>query len=158
MGLRVKIISGGQSGADQTGLKVARETGHETGGTAPKGYRTEYGPAPWLADYGLVEDESVEYHGRTDKNVRNADGTVIFGSLNEPGSRRTLYTCIRYGKPHIENPTVQDLIDFIVQHKINMLNVAGNRESKHPEVIERVRSVLKPVLEALRDDRTVSRT
>lgn len=155
----MRIISGGQSGADQTSLLVARETGHETGGTAPLGYRTEYGPAPWLADYGLVEDESAEYRGRTDKNIRDADGTVIFGSVNEPGSRRTLYTCLRYGKPHIVNPSVQGLIDFIAQHKIRVLNCAGNRESHHPEIVEWVRSVLTPALEAIRDyERTLSHT
>lgn len=51
-----KIISGGQTGADEGGLEGARLLGIPTGGTAPKGYRTENGPNLTLRDtYGLVE-------------------------------------------------------------------------------------------------------
>ena len=55
-----KIISGGQTGVDELGLKVGAEIGYETGGTMPKGFRTDipdggaYGKN--LADkYGLGE-------------------------------------------------------------------------------------------------------
>ena len=54
MSLR-KVVSGGQTGADQAGLRAARAAGIETGGWAPKGWETEEGPAPWLSDYGLKE-------------------------------------------------------------------------------------------------------
>jgi Circularly permutated YpsA SLOG family len=47
------VISGGQTGADQAGLRAARASGIRCGGMAPKGWLTEAGPAPWLADYGL---------------------------------------------------------------------------------------------------------
>jgi hypothetical protein len=147
----MKVISGGQSGADQTGIRVARELGYETGGTAPLGWRTEYGPAPWLADYGLIEDDSEHYQGRTDKNVQAADGTVLFGDVDSSGSRRTRYTCIRYNKPYTVNPSVEALIGFIILHQITILNVAGNRESVNPEIVAQVRAVLAPALEALRD-------
>ena len=48
-----KIISGGQTGVDQAALRAAKACGIPTGGWAPKGWRTEDGPAPWLADLGL---------------------------------------------------------------------------------------------------------
>jgi hypothetical protein len=147
-----RLISGGQTGADQEGLFVARELGIETGGTATLGWRTEDGPAPWLAEYGLVEDDSAEYGARTDKNVRDSDGTVIFGSINEPGTRRTIYTCLRLEKPYRVNPDVEVLVGFIRLCKITILNVAGNRRSKHPEVPAHVRAVLKPALEILLND------
>ena len=44
------IISGGQTGADQAGLLAAQALGLQTGGWAPHGWRTDAGPAPWLAD------------------------------------------------------------------------------------------------------------
>lgn len=37
----IKIISGGQTGADMGGLEAAREYGFPTGGYAPKGWMTE---------------------------------------------------------------------------------------------------------------------
>jgi hypothetical protein len=64
------VISGGQSGADQAGLRAARTTGIMTGGTAPRGWLAEvadvqpdeddsvrwiHRSCPWLADFGLVE-------------------------------------------------------------------------------------------------------
>ena len=50
-----KVISGGQTGADRAGLFAARKFAIETGGYAPRGWLTESGTAPWLADYGLTE-------------------------------------------------------------------------------------------------------
>jgi hypothetical protein len=62
------VISGGQSGADQAGLRAARTAGIRTGGTAPRGWLAEvadvqpdgavrwvHRPCPWLADLGLAE-------------------------------------------------------------------------------------------------------
>lgn len=39
-----KIISGGQTGADQGGLRAGRLLHLETGGTAPHNWMTEQGP------------------------------------------------------------------------------------------------------------------
>jgi hypothetical protein len=43
-----KIISGGQTGADQAGLAVAKRLGISTGGFMPKGLLTAAGPQPDL--------------------------------------------------------------------------------------------------------------
>jgi hypothetical protein len=68
-----RVISGGQTGVDQAGLRAARAAGIATGGFAPKGWliESEDGrhnvPAPWLAEYGLVECPEPGYgqvHGR----------------------------------------------------------------------------------------------
>lgn len=45
-----RIVSGGQTGADQAALRAARAAGLPTGGWAPRGWLTEEGPAPWLAN------------------------------------------------------------------------------------------------------------
>ena len=59
-----KIESGGQTGADQAGLRAARAERLETGGWAPKGWETEEGPAPWLADSGLIELPCPQLSGK----------------------------------------------------------------------------------------------
>ena len=52
----MKIISGGQTGADLGGLEGARDAGIETGGWAPAGYRTEIGDQEeLLKGFGLKE-------------------------------------------------------------------------------------------------------
>jgi hypothetical protein len=77
-----KNMSGGQTGADQAGLYVAIELGISHGGWIPKGRKTEEGPLP--AKYNLKEMGTTSYPKRTDKNILDSDGTVIFsfGKLN----------------------------------------------------------------------------
>ena len=62
-----KVVSGGQTGADQAGLRAAAKAGIDTGGWACKGWLTEKGPASWLADYGLAECPVPDYPARTDR-------------------------------------------------------------------------------------------
>lgn len=81
-----KIISGGQTGADQGGLLAAKELGIKTGGYIVRAYMTENGPAPWLAEYGLIELPDYNYPARTRKNVQESDATALFGRLTERGS------------------------------------------------------------------------
>ena len=50
-----KVISGGQTGADRTGLECAKALGLETGGTAPDSWRTDEGHDPTLADFGWCD-------------------------------------------------------------------------------------------------------
>jgi hypothetical protein len=54
------VITGGHTGADQAGLRAARACGIPTGGWVPRGWLTEAGPAPWLADWGLIECQEGE--------------------------------------------------------------------------------------------------
>lgn len=125
-----KIISGGQTGIDQLGLKVAKELGIPTGGTAPKGFRTELGPYPSLGeDYGLVESAFSDYGPRTLQNVLDSDGTVLFGEMGSTGSRLTISLCKNHNKPYILNPTADELRDWLKDNNIKDLNVAGNRGS-----------------------------
>lgn len=133
-----KLISGGQSGVDLGALKAAKACGIETGGYAPKGWRTETGPMPSLQDFGLVEDASSDYMSRTDRNVRESDGTVIIGRRS-PGSNRTEDVCLKHGKPCIwindhRLPGRAKLRLWIKKHQIQVLNIAGNRESVTPGI------------------------
>ena len=72
----LKIISGGQTGADRGGLDAAMDLGIEHGGWCPKGRRAEDGRIP--DRYTLEETTSTDYTVRTEKNVEWADGTVVF--------------------------------------------------------------------------------
>jgi hypothetical protein len=141
-----RIISGGQTGADRGALEAGRRLGYETGGTAPRGYRTNRGPDPTLKDLGMVEDESREYPPRTIKNVRNSDGTVWFGNEKTPGGRLTLGTARREGKPLIINPGPEQLARWIAENQIGTLNVAGDREENDPGIRQRVETVLEQAL------------
>jgi hypothetical protein len=125
-----KIISGGQTGVDRMGLEVGRDLGYETGGTAPKGFKTEKEDDPTLADFGLVENNSTNYSVRTKQNVNDSDGTVLFGNMQSPGSLETIKFLKASKRPYIENPNVTELKNWLVENEIETLNVAGNRGSK----------------------------
>jgi len=71
-----KIVSGGQTGADIAALDVALKHGFPHGGWCPKGRRSEDGSIP--ARYNLFETPSASYLERTERNVRDTDGTVVF--------------------------------------------------------------------------------
>ena len=150
------IHSGGQTGADQGGLAAAVVLEIPTGGWAPKGFRTEEGLAPWLAQLGIKEHPSPEYAPRTELNVRETDGTLIFGDIFSPGSHLTLDLCLRHNKPDFVvswksgDPSplgqVEGFRRWIVQHNIEVMNVAGNRESKQPGIRDAVRIFLVTAL------------
>ena len=150
-----KIISGGQSGIDQLGLKVARELGIPTGGTAPPLFKTEYGPYLELLNYGLVEiDPELQkaairaqdfYSTRTAQNVKNSNGTVQFDRTTRSGGYiQTRNHCAAFSRPFILNPTADQLCRFLDRYNIEILNIAGNRDSLcTPMFIYEVEIILK---------------
>lgn len=138
-----KIISGGQRGADIGGLLAAKELNILTGGTAPKGYRTENGSDFDLRDiFNLSEHFSNKYPPRTAANVKNSDGTVLFGNMNSPGSTITIKFCQQMNKPYIINPSVNQLRQWTNLNNIQIMNVAGNRESTNQGIQDRVKNHL----------------
>lgn len=155
-----KIISGGQTGVDTIGLQVAKELGIETGGKAPKGFLREKGiDNEDIASYGLEEITDEEqadytertgkkdpYTGRTELNVRNSDGTVYFNvGSDTAGLIATRRSAKEWNKPFIENPTAEELRQWIKDNNIKTLNIAGNRGSKlskNNKVAETIREAL----------------
>jgi hypothetical protein len=137
----IKIISGGQCGADQGGLYGARDAGIPTGGFAPYSFCTEKGYAPWLGTkFGLV-DADVGYKGRTEKNVREADITLWFGSCSgSAGYWATRSAAIKMGKrfKEVRNMGLIDLAQLLDYHGI--VNIAGNRESHNPGICKFTRN------------------
>ena len=71
-----KIISDDKTGAAQEVLDFAIENGIPHGGWIPKGRKTEDGILP--DKYHLDEMPTASYPKRTEKNILDSDGTVIF--------------------------------------------------------------------------------
>ena len=148
-----KIISGGQTGADQAGLDVAIKHGIPHGGAIPKGRLTEEGVLP--EKYNLQEMATKSYPKRNEKNVLDSDGTVIFthGKLTG-GSLLTQQKAMQHGKPvvhlDIDKVTVDEgvalLGAFIHENGIEVLNVAGSRGSKDPDIYGKVFQVIEKSL------------
>ena len=142
-----RVISGGQTGADQGGLRAARTCGIPTDEWAPRGWQTEDGPCPALANFGLVEIQGV-YPERTRANVRDSDATIWFGNPESPGGGRR-FALPGFGKLAylvIEGQTqTPDVVAWIEADVIHVLNVAGNRESTEPGIGERVEQFLLTV-------------
>lgn len=145
-----KLVSGGQTGADRAALDWALDHGMACGGWCPRGRRAEDGPLD--ARYPLSETPSADYRQRTDWNVRDSDATVIF-SLSRRlsgGSRETRECARRRRKPCLHLTPGADaprlLRAFLQAHRPRVLNVAGPRASKEPQVGSFVRQVLDRVL------------
>lgn len=147
-----KIISGGQTGADRAGLDVAIELALPYGGWIPKGRRAEDGRVP--VKYDLEEMLTFSYPARTNKNIEESDGTVVFsrGRLTG-GSAMTMRAALKFTKPALyidldiyEGFTVEAaaiICCWIIEYRINVLNVAGSRTSKDPFVYQQTKDILK---------------
>jgi hypothetical protein len=145
-----KIISGGQTGVDRGALEAAKELGVPTGGTAPYKFKTEKGFDKTLKDFGLEETAVRSYTYRTELNVKNADGTLIFMPIDSAGSRATLKYCEKLNKPVILNPySPETVVDWIKRNKIKVLNVAGNRESKWKGIQDNTYNFMKETIKLL---------
>jgi len=155
----VEIHSGGQTGGDQGGLKAALTLGLKTGGVAPKNYRTQAGNATWLKKLGLTEHSSRYYPPRTWENVKNTDGTLIFGNVKSRGCSLTEKYAEKLEKPYIcvewrseeAIPDTSSFVKWIKDNDIQVLNVAGNREEGMPGIFQAVQDFL---IEAL-DDQSI---
>ena len=148
-----KIISGGQTGADQGALDAAINLGIPHGGWIPKGRLTENGPLS--EKYNLIEMPTASYPERTKKNIRESDGTLILsrGRLTG-GSEYTEKWALKYGKPiiHIDLSIVTpfyaavQINNWIVDYDIKIMNVAGPRASKDSKIYQSTLDIIESVL------------
>jgi hypothetical protein len=137
-----RIVAGGQTGADRAGLDVAIRWGFPYAGWCPKGRKAEDGIIG--GQYQLLETPSANYLQRTEWNVRDSDATVIFtlAATLTGGSKRTAEFAEKHRKPWIhlarqeasyESPALM-LQRFVEENGVQVLNVAGTRGSKEPDV------------------------
>jgi hypothetical protein len=144
-----KIVSGGQTGADRGGLDWAISRGVPHGGWCPRGRKAEDGRIP--DQYLLTESGNGSYGKRTELNVRDSDGTVIFtgGIKLRGGSLLTAKLAQNNGRPWVClrvndgcEAVGRALRLFVVENSVGVLNVAGNRESRCPGIQRFVRQCL----------------
>jgi len=148
-----KIISGGQTGADIAGIDAAIESEFPYGGWLPKGRKTECGPLP--TKYQLQEMLKGGYPKRTEQNIKESDGTVIFThqKLNG-GSHLTASLAESWGKPwlHInlnqndQTAAILTLSEWLIKNKVEVLNVAGSRASKDQKIYDKVYQIIKAII------------
>lgn len=150
-----RVISGGQTGADQAGLYSAEVCHFKTGGHAPKGYRTLSGNNPTMLrdHFGLEETVQENYQYRTALNVQNSDATIRLASnFESPGELCTLRAITKFKKPYFDvdlrplmrtkmqylsgkadrnayiQQTTDALLTFLIEYQVVTLNIAGNAD------------------------------
>jgi len=105
----LKVISGGQTGADIAGVRAAKSLGIPTGGCTPFGWRTLSCPRPeYEAEFGMHQHPSPDYPPRTRENVKNSDITlrVAYNFLSR-GEVCTLQAIRKLKKPVVDLPVIR---------------------------------------------------
>lgn len=142
----IKIISGGQTGVDRAALDFAINNNIDCGGWCPKSRIAENGIIP--DKYPLKETESPDYSERTELNVKDSDGTLIF-FVKElyRGTALTKKLCKKYNRPYflydlLINPSVETVRKWINDNNIQVINIAGPRESSEEGIYNFVYRIL----------------
>jgi hypothetical protein len=145
-----KIISGGQTGVDRAALDAALELGLPAGGWCPRGRRAEDGAID--IRYPLKETHSSSYPVRTEKNVLEADGTLIL-TWGQPkgGTALTIKLAQIHKKPNVvidleKGPDRAAVWQWGKAQQVAVLNVAGPREGERPGIHDQAFDFLKELL------------
>ena len=133
-----RLISGGQSGVDRAALDTAMQLRIPCGGWCPRGRRAEDGPVS--SRYPLRETPSASYPERTAWNIRDSDATLVL-TRGRPrgGTGLTVSLARRTGKPVLVvdlevSSDIEAVRAWLGENRVEVLNVAGPRESEHPGV------------------------
>ncbi|MDD2239776.1 MAG: putative molybdenum carrier protein [Kiritimatiellae bacterium] len=161
-----KIVSGGQTGADQGALAACVQRSFPYGGWVPKGRRSEKGKVP--AKYRMRQHWSRHYPPRTERNVIDSDCTVIFTyGKPEGGSLLTIDFARQHRKPCLKadlnqphDVVVAKLRRWLKRHcpDNGVLNVAGSRRSKAPGIHMAVKRVIRDLLDGLANFHSVEKS
>lgn len=147
-----QIVSGGQTGVDRAALDVALELGLPCGGWCPKGRLAEDGPIP--ERYPLRETRTTRYARRTLWNVRDSHATLILA--REPLGGGTAYTercarelerpCLVAPPDAADTAALERVRAWLAANDVEILNVAGPRESGAPGVHDLAAAFLRALL------------
>jgi hypothetical protein len=145
-----KIVSGGQTGVDRAALDWAIAHSIEQGGWCPAGRRAEDGVIP--ERYSLRQTPSRDYRQRTKWNVRDSDATLIITRTPElTGGSLFTQECARNLRRHYLHVYPcsmwrEWIRTFLETNSIEVLNVAGPRDSSAKNMESFAREVLDEVL------------
>ena len=146
----LRVISGGQTGVDRAALDVALKLGLPCGGTCPKGRRADDGRIP--DRYPLLESDATAYPARTERNVVDADATLVLTSGTPTGGTAlTIDLAKRHDRPcyviDVDRPDADTLVQaWLRDHHVRTLNVAGPRESGSHGIHARASRLLERLL------------
>lgn len=151
-----RLISGGQTGVDRGALDAALDRGFPCGGWCPRGRRAEDGAIP--PRYPVREMDTANYIARTVQNVADSDGTLILarGPLTG-GTKATEKHARKAGRPCLvidldgaaPHGEVDRITGWIRANGIDVLNVAGPRESAHPGIEGQASRLVGAVLDRI---------
>ena len=99
--------------------------------------------------YPLQETSSSAYPVRTEKNVKDLDGTLVL--TEEPpsgGTARTIDLAKRHKKPYLVIDLGQEghpdrVAKWVQANRIHILNAAGPRQSRRPGILGRAIAFLR---------------
>jgi hypothetical protein len=151
------IMSGGQTGADRAALDFAIRAGIPHEGWCPRGRLAEDGRLD--SRYNLKETPTSRYDERTRWNVQDSDATLVVTIKPKAtgGTGLTLGIARQLGKPHLHiarntmeslEVAVESVLEFIAEHQVTRLNVAGPRASQEPEIAAFVEELLSTALQS----------
>jgi hypothetical protein len=149
----MKIISGGQTGVDRGALDAAIELAMPHGGWCPRGRIAEDGRIP--ERYQLIETDSPDYPSRTERNVVGSDATLIlFRGRIAGGTELTLRLTEEHRRPRLaidlDAPVdPAGVRRWLAEQRLEVLNVAGPRESQSPGIAALARAFLVGILRGL---------
>ena len=148
-----KIISGGQTGVDRAALDTAIALNIPHGGWCPRGRLAEDGA---IADkYALRQKQTAQYPERTEKNVLDSDATLIICHGKPAGGTLLTKRLVKqYGRPalliDLDKPvdvTAIQVKEWLAAQEVEILNVAGPRESHSPGVYRESLEILKRIFQ-----------
>jgi hypothetical protein len=156
----VKIVSGGQTGVDRAALDVALKHGIECGGWCPAGRLDEFGRIP--DQYPVQELQVGGFIERTLQNVKDSDGTVvIFSGKLGGGTEQTVRFCVELRRPHelidaskfSADEAAKLIRHFVHKNRIDILNIAGPRQSEWAEGCDYAFRALEAFLHSITNKR-----
>jgi hypothetical protein len=151
-----KIVTGGQTGVDRGALDAALVAGFPCGWWCPSDRAAEDGEIPERYPLAPLPSANAsigsavrparqvgeKYRARTLKNVQTSDGTaILYSGTLSGGTLLTRKLCMREKKPFIaldaqamtKLRAADAIVQFVEEHSICSLNVAGPRLSGWPQ-------------------------
>lgn len=145
-----KILSGGQTGVDRAALDAAMELGIACGGWCPAGRHADDGPIP--ARYPLVETADMDHTVRTEHNVRDSDGTLMFyrGEL-QGGTAYAVLMAEQLGRPvlavNLERPPAPaEVAAWLERNGVRRVHIGGQREKTSPGIYTASGRLIRDIL------------
>jgi hypothetical protein len=154
----MKIVSGGQTGVDRGALEAAITLGMDHGGWCPLGRLAEDGRVP--DRYQLCETDSPDYAVRTERNVVDSDATlVLYRGRLSGGTKLTVQLARRHRRPCLRvdldaEADFEKVRRWLRRHHVEVLNVAGPRESQSPGITATAMGFLVAVFDSAEESAT----